>query len=141
MLLDEIMAEIAVDSKIDNTRLDYEALKVPNIHAKWLRILSDERRIQRAIEIEIAELTKMRTLYYMGKLPDEAYREEPLHHKVLKQDLSLWLDSDKKLNDLKNKEYTQGIKVTTIEAFMKELSQRSFHIRNALEFIKFQNGG
>lgn len=141
MKLDEIMDAIAIDSKIDNTRLDYEALRVPNIHAKWLRILSDERRIQRAIEKELAVLLKNRTLYYMGKLPDEAYKDEPLHHKVLKQDLPLWLDSDEKLTELRNKEYTQGIKVSSIESFMKELGQRSFHIRNALEFIKFQNGG
>lgn len=141
MKLDEIMDAIAIDSKIDNTRLDYEALRVPNIHAKWLRILSDERRIQRAIEKELAVLLKNRTLYYMGKLSDEAYKDEPLHHKVLKQDLPLWLDSDEKLAELRNKEYTQGIKVSSIESFMKELGQRSFHIRNALEFIKFQNGG
>ena len=53
----------------------------------------------------------------------------------------MWLDSDEKLNEAKNSLYTQTLKISAIESFLKELSQRSFHIRNALEDIKFKAGG
>jgi hypothetical protein len=140
MLLEEILKEIEKDSIIDITRLDTAGLDAPRLHGKWIRRLSEERIVARGLEVEIAEMVKQRQLYYMGKLPDEAYKAEPLHHKVLKQDLNIWMDSDKQLNALKNRLYTQTLKISAIESFLKELSQRSFHIRNTIEYIKYQQG-
>ena len=38
------MEEWTKDTVIDNTSLDKESLKIPNLHSKWLIILSKERQ-------------------------------------------------------------------------------------------------
>ena len=52
MRIDDIMAEWEKDATIDKVDLDTESLKIPNIHAKWLKILSGERQKLRALEIK-----------------------------------------------------------------------------------------
>ena len=141
MKLEDILSGIKTDSTIDKQHLDVCSISIPNLHGKWINILVHERVTARTLEIKVADLMKNRTLYYLGKASDEVYKNEPLHHKILKHDLPMWLDSDEKLNEAKNSLYTQTLKISAIESFLKELSQRSFHIRNALEDIKFKAGG
>ena len=86
-------------------------------------------------------MTLARTNYYMGKATDEEYKAEPLQHKVLKQDVQTWLAADDQYNETKSVLNDQVIKITMIETFMKELSQRSFNIKNAIEYQKFKQGG
>ena len=43
MKLSEIIEEWKHDAKIDNVELDRESLHIPNLHAKYLAILSEHR--------------------------------------------------------------------------------------------------
>ena len=44
MTIDEIMTMWENDSHIDDTDLDNESLKIPNLHQKYLNIYSKEKR-------------------------------------------------------------------------------------------------
>lgn len=141
MRLDEIQAEIAQDSNVDNNKLDTESLKIPLLHSKYYNIFLAELRILKGVESEYRRMKLERHKYYLGQASDEVYKEEPLQLKVLRQDLELYLDADPKLSDLKNKYEVQKMKTEMLEAFIKTLNTRNFLIKNALEFLRFKNGG
>jgi len=41
--LEEILSMWKEDAQVDTVDLDTESLNIPNLHAKWLNILSKER--------------------------------------------------------------------------------------------------
>lgn len=140
MKLDEIRELMREDSKIDSAALDSESIKIPYLHAKWYDIFVEELRALKGIEQEYGRLVKEKTEYYLGKADDEVYKEKPLNLKILKQDLDVYLKADPDLMRLDSKRALQQIKVDTVESFIKSINQRSFNIRNAIEFMKFKNG-
>lgn len=140
MKLSEIEDEIEVDSNLDFNKLDHEALKIPMLYAKYYRYFTHEARVYKLIENDYNILRKDRIHYYLGKAEDAVYKEEPLDFKVLKTELDPYLLADTKLNDLRTKMSTQKIKVDLLESFLKTLGNRSFLIRDAIEWRKFQAG-
>lgn len=141
MKLDEIQSEIEVDSRVDNNKLDTESLRIPMLHSKYYNIFMAELRVLKGVESEYRRLKKERHQYYLGQAADEVYKQEPLQLKVLRQDLDLYLDADPVLSDLKNKYEMQKAKTELLEAFIKTLNTRNFLIKNAIEFMRFKNGG
>ena len=140
MKLDEILSMIQEDSVIDVTALDAESLKIPYLHSKWYKIFIEELKALKGLEAEYDKMMKEKFEYYLGKAEDEVYEKKPLNHKILKQDVDFYLKSDEDLISIRNKKSIQEMKVKTIEEFIKSLNQRSFSIKNAIEFMKFKNG-
>ena len=66
--------------------------------------------------------------------------EKPFQLKLLKTDLHIYLDSDEKLCELKEKVDAQKQKVSYIESVIKSLETRSFQITNAINWRKFTAG-
>ncbi len=140
MKIEEIRDLMQEDSKIDDTALDSESIKIPYLYSKWYGIFIDEVRVLKGIEQEYYRLVKEKTEYYLGKADDKVYEEKPLDHKILKQDLDVYLKADDELMKMEARRSIQQIKVDMIENFIKSINQRSFSIRNAIEFMKFKNG-
>lgn len=140
MKLEDIQAEIEQDSKINEVNLDHESLRIPQLHSKYYKMYMTEVRILKGIESEFKRVKRDRVLYYTGQASDDKYREQPLHKKILKNELDLYLDADEELSDLKNKYELQKLKAEMLEAFIKTLNTRNFLIKNAIDWIKFKNG-
>ena len=140
MTLNELLESIELDSKIDHNRLDFEALSIPSLHAKYYRIFVEEARILKSLQVDFATEKKAATHYYLGKAPDEEYQKKPTNIKVLKTDIDLYLDSDEELQVLAKKVNTQKLKVETIEGFLRTLNNRGYAIKTALDFRKFAAG-
>lgn len=139
MILEELTKLIDKDSNIDKDNLDRESLKIAHLHSKYYSLMIDELKTYKRLESEYNGLVKDKTEYYLGKSPDAVYRENPLFHKILKQDLELYLKSDKELNSIQLKLVEQKAKVDFIESFIKTINNRSFQISNAINFMKFKN--
>ena len=140
MDLENIQLEIQKDSIVDDTRLDTESLKIPLIHSKWYNQLIAEVQSLKKLERQLNKVKKGRTEYYLGKSSDETYQDEPKPNKVLKQDLDLYLRADDYLQDIQSDYEDQQLKIDLIDQFLKQVSQRSFNIKNAIDFMKFKNG-
>ena len=140
MKLEDIQAEIEADSEINNTNLDHESLRIPQLHSKYYKMYLTEVRILKGIESDFRRKKLDCVLYYTGQATDDKYKERPLHKKVLKQEVDLFLDADVELSELKNKYEMQKLKAEMLEAFIKTLNTRNFLIKNAIDWIKFKNG-
>ena len=134
MDFDKIIEEWKQDCPIDDTTLDKESVKIPTLHGKYLELHSREKIFLNYLQVEYKKLYREKWEYYSGKA------EKPLQLKLLKTDLHIYLDSDDKLCELKEKIDTQKQKVSYVESVIKSLETRSFHITNAINWRKFTAG-
>jgi len=134
MDFDKIIEEWKQDCPIDDTTLDKESVKIPTLHGKYLELHSREKIFFNYLEVEYKKLYREKWEYYSGKA------EKPFQLKLLKTDLHIYLDSDDKLCELKEKIDTQKQKVSYVESVIKSLETRSFHITNAINWRKFTAG-
>jgi hypothetical protein len=66
--LEEILSMWKEDAQVDTVDLDTESLNIPNLHAKWLNILSKERLKLRSLNQKKKKLSKVLAEYYRGDL-------------------------------------------------------------------------
>ena len=87
MKLSEIQEIWQKDCQLDDTKLDVELLKIPNLHSKYLGIYNDEALQQKKLFYEKKKLLKIKTIYYAGKMSQEELEKlgwEPFMFKIIK---------------------------------------------------------
>ena len=88
MKLEDIQELWTSDCVLDDLQLDVESTRIPELHNKYFKIFSDEKLRLVKYESKMKELSKLKWLYYTGKLDkdslDKLKREEPEY-----QDLEL----------------------------------------------------
>lgn len=131
------------DLAIDDTELGNESTRIPQLHNKYLVIFHDERLVLRKAQADYRTLRKDKWEYYTGKMSQERLTElgwQPFQSKILRNDLDVYMDSDKDLSSLQVKIEYQQEKVDYLESVLKGISQRHWVIRNALEWKKMMMG-
>ena len=145
MLVDEIAEMWIKDAVIDDVELDTESLKVPTLHAKYLRILYQEKLKLKSLLIKKKTMSRVLGEYYRGDLNSpEDLREiqrEPWSRTVLKQDLASYVDSDKDMIKLLTKISYQEEVVSLLEDIIKNINNRGFQIKNSIDWRKLTNFG
>jgi len=143
MTLDDIRKEIERDVRLDDAALDLEALKIPQLHSKYLNFLTDEKLSLAKCEFDLKALLRSKWEYYTGKMSQEELTVrgwEPFALKILRNDLDLYLESDPDLSKLQQKVLYQKEKIALLEEIVKELNNRHWKIRCAIDWRKFVNG-
>lgn len=131
------------DSKIDRTELGEESIKIPQLHHKYYKFYSSERLTLTKLNKQLQLLRKQKFLWYMGTLSEEEHSDlgwSPNPLRIIKQDVPMYIDADKDVQDLELKvEYIRE-KVDFLESVIKTLSIRSYQINNAINWEKFKVG-
>ena len=143
MKFDDIRKMVAKDMVIDDSELDIESLKIPQLHNKYLNMFHDERLVLKKLETDKRELTRDKWEYYTGKMSQEELDKrgwQPFQLKVLKQDLDRYLYSDSDVTLLMDKITLQKEKVDYLASIVKSMSGRGWEIKNAIEWRKFTSG-
>ena len=141
MNLDQIQEMWERDSQIDPDNLHDESLKIPQLHSKYYTLYNTITLLREKARESYNRVRLERYNYYTGKAPAEVYVEEPFPYKVRdKEALQRYLDADERLNkvDLKIRYYDVELKF--LEDIIKTISDRTFQIKNAIEFMKFTAG-
>ena len=143
MTLDDIKTMVSLDLEMDKTELDRESLIIPQLHNKYLNIITDEKLILAKLENDMKTLRKFKWLYYTGKLSEEELKEydiEPFQLNILKTDIDKFMDSDEDIITISSKISYQKHKVDYLDSTIKMISNRQWLIRSAVDWIKFTNG-
>lgn len=143
MKLDDIMDVWESDSHIDMTELSTESLKVPLLHHKYYKMFVQEGLTQKKYEQEYKSLYKVKYEYYMGILDRETLEQrgwEPNPLKILKQDLSIYMEGDSDLQLIQAKIDIQKQKVSFLESAIKTITTRGYLIKNAIDWERFKSG-
>jgi hypothetical protein len=143
MNIQQIREMAETDLKIDGTELADEAIRVPQLHNKYLNIFHDESLLYRKYDSDYRILRKQKWEYYSGKMSQEELKAlgwEPFDHRILRQDLDVYMDADSDLLKLGMKLDIQKQKVDYLDSLIKGINNRQWHIRCALDFLKFKSG-
>ena len=141
MDLDKIQEMWQKDSVIDPDNLHDESLKIPQLHSKYYTVYNTIILLRERAQESYNRVKLERYNYYTGKATAEVYAEEPFPYKVREKDaIQRYLDADQKLSavDMKIKYYNVTLKF--LEEIIKNVSNRTFQIKNAIEWQKFQAG-
>jgi hypothetical protein len=140
MKLEEIQILWDEDSKIDNTELARESLKVPDLYNTYLKIYSQERLVYVKINAEYYRTKKIKWEYYGGKSSAEVYAENPFELKVLRQDLDMYVKADDDMQKINFRREYQSQKIDFVERILKSLERRGFQIKNAIDWERMMGG-
>ena len=121
MNLEKIQEMWERDSRIDPDNLHDESLKIPQLHSKYYTIYNTITLLREKARDSYNRIRLERYNYYTGKAPAEVY-------------------ADEKLNtiNMKIKYYDTTLKY--LEEIIRIISNRTYQIKNAIEWNKFQAG-
>jgi len=140
MNLEELQAQAEKDLSVDDLELGDESLKNSSLHQKYLNIYNNFRQLHLMNEGTYRVLYRKKWEYYGGKAEPSVYRDNPFDHKILKQDIPIYLDSDEELIKAKQKVEYYKMCMDTCERILKQIHSRGWDIKNAIEWRKFVDG-
>ena len=139
--LDKIQSMWQEDCKIDIDNMHDESIKIPQLHSKYHEILNNlillrtkAQKIQKSVRHERYE-------YYSGKADPEVYEKEPFPKKVRDKDaLIRYMDADDRVSEANLKVEYYDVMINYTESILKQISNRTYQIKNSIEWHKFQAG-
>tara|TARA_B100002019_G_scaffold248018_1_gene226767 strand:+ start:803 stop:1237 length:435 start_codon:yes stop_codon:yes gene_type:complete len=141
MDLDKIQEMWEKDSQIDPDNLHNESLKIPQLHSKYYTIYNTITLLREKTRETYNKVKLERHNYYTGKAPAEVYAEDPFPYKVRdKEALNRYLEADSKLNNVDLKIRYYDVMLKFLEEIIKTISNRTYQIKNAIEWHRFQAG-
>jgi len=143
MTLDQILEEWRKDAEIDSTELGEESIKIPQLHSKYMKIYFEERRRLKAHEFEVKDISLKKHEYYNGRMSQNELDELnwiPFPKKLMKHEIEMHIESDSDIIKHNMKIVNQKEKMSLLEEIIKNLNQRNFQIKNAIEWKKFTQG-
>lgn len=139
--LEEIQAMWEKDSKIDPDNLHTESLNIPSLHAKYFELYNTIFLLRKKAEQQKRNIRHERYEYYSGKSDPEVYVENPFPKKIRDKDtMQKYLDADQKLSSICLKIDYYDTMLTYIESILKMIQNRTYQIKNAIEFMRFNSG-
>ena len=140
MTLEELQQSVNKDFKLDDTELDTESIKIPLIHNKYLQHFNTFSLLLKKAEYDHKTMTRDKWEYYTGKADPSVYQEKPFDIKVLKADVHIYMDSDPELQKADQKVAYLNQIVKYLEQVLRSINNRTFLIKNAIEWKKFTSG-
>ena len=141
MKLDKIQEMWERDSQIDPDNLHNESLKIPQLHSKYYNLYNTITLLRENARVQYNNVKLERHNFYSGKAPAEDYAKEEFHYRIKdKEALQRYLSADEKLNKVDLKIRYFDVELKFLEEIIKNISNRTFQIKNAIEWQKFQAG-
>ena len=129
------------DAQIDRDNLHEESLNIPSLHAKYFELYNTIFLLRQKAEQQRKNIRHERYEYFSGKSDPQVYIDDPFPKKIRDKDtMQKYLDADSKLSNSSLKiDYYDTILVY-LESILKVIQNRTFQIKNAIEFMKFNAG-
>ena len=129
------------DAKIDRDNLHHESLNIPSLHAKYFQIYNTIFLLRKKAEQQRKNIRHERYEYFSGKADPDVYIQNPFPKKIRDKDtMTKYLDADEKLSNSSLKIEYYDTMLTYLESILKVVQNRTFQIKNAIEFMRFNAG-
>ena len=140
MTLEELQELADKDLKINDTELDLESLKTPQLHNKYLKELTKFKLLLTKADSDYRVLKRIKWEYYTGKADPKVYAEQPFDLKILKTDIDKYLEADDDLiRAISKVKYLEAV-VDFLDRTLRQITNRTFTIKNAIDWRKFTSG-
>ena len=141
MNLEKLQGMWKTDSKLDDDLHDNDSLAIPQLHMKYMEFYNTYSLMKKEREIEMRRLIKDKWLYYKGKAPSSVYKQMPFDLKLTtKEEITMFIDADEDITKLQFKiDYIDQV-LSFLDGVLRMINSRTYHIKNAIEWKKFQSG-
>ena len=144
MKLTELQESWKTDAQIDHTNLGRSAARTPELHAKYLNLLTSARLQTRKAESDYFKLRRIKYRYFRGELTRQELTDLGWDQyqgvKPIKNEMDEFLQTDNDLITSQDKlEYLRTV-LYQLESILKSIHSRTWDIKNAIEWEKFSNG-
>lgn len=139
--LDTIQKMWEKDSKIDIDNLHKESLNIPILHAKYFDLYNNILLLKKRAEQQKKYIRHQKHEYFTGKADPDVYIKNPFPKKIRdKETLQGYLDSDENLSQAILKVEYYETMLLYIDSIIKMIFNRTYQIKNSIEYMKFQSG-
>ena len=129
------------DAQIDRDNQHDEALNIPSLHAKYFELYNTIYLLRKKAEQQRKNIRHERYEYFSGKSDPDVYIDNPFPKKIRDKDtMQQYLDDDEKLSTSNLKIDYYDTMLVYIESILKVIQNRTFQIKNAIEFMIFNAG-
>ena len=129
------------DAQIDRDNLHEESLNIPSLHAKYFELYNTIFLLRKKAEQQRKNIRHERYEYFSGKADPEVYQKDPFGKKIRDKDtMTKYLDADEKLSNSSLKIDYYDTMLVYLESILKVIQNRTFQIKNAIEFMRFNSG-
>ena len=140
MDLEKLQEMADKDLAINDTELDLESLKTPQIHNKYMKHYTKFKLMLTKAETDLAQMKRDKWEYYTGKADASVYAEKPFDLKILRTDVDKYIEADDDLIKAKQKVQSLYAVIDYLDKTIKQISNRTFTIKNAIDWRKFTSG-
>ena len=147
MTLEQVLEEWAADSKLPKNNLDETSRQTPQLHSKYLTLLTNAKLKLKKAEMDQKSLLKLKWLWYNGKMSEEKIKElgwdfDPLEGlKIMKGEMDYYYDSDKEIQESELKIQYLKTMIDTLNEIVNNLNWRHQTIGNMIRWRVFEAGG
>ena len=139
--LDKLQEMWEKDAKIDPDNLHTESLNIPSLHAKYFELYNTILLLRKKADQQRKNIRHERYEYFSGKSDPDVYIKDPFPKKIRDKDtMQKYLDADQKLSTSSLKIEYYDTMLTYIESILKVIQNRTYQIKNAIEFMRFNSG-
>ena len=118
-----------------------DSMETPKLHAKYFDLYNTLFLLRKKAEQQRKNIRHERYEYFSGKADPEVYIKDPFPKKIRDKDtMTKYLDADEKLSTSSLKIDYYDTMLVYIESILKVIQNRTFQIKNAIEFMKFNSG-
>jgi len=141
--LEDIFAMWEKDAEIDVLSLARESASAPKLHHKYMTIYTTEWIKLKKLRENHKKLVFEKREYYSGEMSKndlDAKGWKPFPKKILKKEISEYIEGD---SDVINSSLAINLaegKVEYLESILREIGRRSFHVKNIIDWEKFRVG-
>jgi len=148
-LFDNVKTEWQADSQVDfqfkskqyTEDLAQLSLGIPYQHNKYLNFYNDFSTEKTALEFQYRIKVREKREYYQGEADPEVYKEKPFGQSIkTSEKMRVYLEADEDLINIEMKIEFINKALFYLDNVLKMVSNRSFQIKNAIEWEKFING-
>ena len=139
--LEQIQKMWEEDAEIDPDNLHNESLNIPSLHAKYFQLYNTILLLRKKAEQQRKNIRHERYEYFSGKADPDVYASNPFPKKIRDKDtMQKYLDADEKLSTASLKIDYYDTMLTYLESILKVIQNRTYQIKNAIEFMRFNAG-
>jgi hypothetical protein len=141
MNLETLQEQWRIDSKLDQDLHDNDSIAIPQLHMKYMEFHNTYSLMKKERDLEMKRLVKTKWLYYKGKAPTTIYKEMPFDLKLTtKEEVLMFIDADDDITKLQFKIYYLEQVVFFLDGVLRMINNRTYHIKNAIEWKRFNAG-
>tara|TARA_B100000287_G_scaffold79210_1_gene71384 strand:+ start:1219 stop:1647 length:429 start_codon:yes stop_codon:yes gene_type:complete len=141
MNIEQLQEMWQTDSQIDTDEYGNASIIIPQLHQRYMEFHNTFSLMKKNREADMKVLVKDKWIYYKGKAPSLVYKDTPFDLKLTdRKEVDMFIAADEDVVKLQLKiDYIEQVLVF-LDSILRQLNNRNYQIKNAIDWEKFKAG-